>query len=350
MGYVRYLLAAIVVAYHCQMYRYITTIGGIAAVEAFFFISGFYMAAAYRNYEKNVSGAVSFWLSRFVRLYPLYIFVVILTCLFWLSGYSENAISTFNAFKDGPPGVPYFSNVSMLGLDVISIDEPTHLKLLVRQAWSVSAELVFYALVPVILQIRQRVLTLVILAFALKFLLTEMVGWRDAYFPFFSQIGYFFFGMWLFEFRRRLTWGRSYAIGSAALLTCYVIVSPFASFELDGIVQNCMMITAISIVMPSAFVHLNGKISSILGDLSYGVYIAHFLVIEVLTSAGAIDLKRGTLVAVIWQTFATIVTASALAAAFEFTLQRPIDRWRRRTFYRRSREGDTLATTRNASA
>lgn len=331
MGWLRFLLASLVVAYHCQFYRLHQTIGGLAAVEAFFFISGFYMAAAYPRYRGQFSPLL-FWLSRYFRLFPFYATVLACTWLCWLGGLPTNTTAIFNAF--GQADAPWLANISLLGQDLVSINERAHLMLPVRQSWSISAELVFYALVPFLLKrCNWQLLVLASLSFAAKTYFTASGDWRSAYFPFYSQAGYFILGVVLFRLRQELTWQKQAAPPLVALTSLYLCVSGFAAFELNGVVANLGMLLAIVITMPTAFEHSNGPVSNFLGDISYGVYLVHVLIIEVLISSGWIAYGGATRMSIVW-TFALVLFFSILTAAlFEVVIQEPIDRWRRKNFY-----------------
>jgi peptidoglycan/LPS O-acetylase OafA/YrhL len=331
MGWLRFLLAAIVVAYHCQFHRVYQTVGGLAAVEAFFFVSGFYMAAAYPRYQGRFS-ALLFWLSRYLRLLPFYLTVLALTWLFWLSGLATNKTAIFNAF--GAADAPWLANITLLGQDLIAVDERANLLLPVRQSWSISAELVFYLLTPLFLKCRNwQLIALAGLSFAVKTYFTVSGDWRSAYFPFYSQVGYFILGILLFRLRAGTTWSKSAALPLLLLTSVYLCVSHFAALELDGVLPNFGMILAIAITMPTAFAHANQPASNFLGDISYGVYLVHVLMIEVLISLGWFSYDAASRPAIVGM-FILVLSLSALVAAiFEMVVQERIDRWRRKTFY-----------------
>jgi len=332
MGWLRFLLASLVVAYHCQIHRVHQTIGGLAAVEAFFFVSGFYMAAAYPRYQGRFS-ALLFWLSRYLRLFPFYATVLALTWLCWLGGLPTNTTSIFNAF--GQADAPWVANITLLFQDIVSINERANLMLPVRQSWSISAELVFYAFVPLFLKCRQRhLLVLALLSFAVKTYFAVSGEWRSAYFPFYSQAGYFILGIMLFRLRDNLTWQRSAALPLLALTSVYLCVSHFAAFELDGFLANAGMLLAVAITMPTAFEHSDQRVSNFLGDISYGVYLVHVLMIEVLISLGWFHYDAASRFGTI-RMFILVLSFSVLfSAIFEIAIQEPIDRWRRKMFYR----------------
>nr|QDP21119.1 acyltransferase [Bradyrhizobium cosmicum] len=333
MGWLRFLLASLVVAYHCQIHRLYQTIGGLAAVEAFFFVSGFYMAAAYPRYRGRFP-ALMFWLSRYLRLLPFYATVLFLTWLCWYGGLPTNATSIFNAFS--VDDAPWLANITLLGQDLIAINERANLLLPVRQSWSISAELVFYALTPFFLKRRNwQLIAIACLSFAVKAYFTISGDWRSAYFPFYSQVGYFILGIMLFRLRDRLTWQRSAAFPLLVLTSIYLCVSHFAAFELNGVLANAAMILAIAIAMPTAFEHSNQRVANFLGDVSYGVYLVHVLIIEVLISLGWFSYggSSQSSSSIIWMFVLVLSLSTIVAALFEVAIQDPIDRWRRQRFY-----------------
>ncbi|WP_456618750.1 acyltransferase family protein [Bradyrhizobium sp. P5_C12] len=339
MGSVRFLLAAIVVGFHCQFGVLHQTIGGLAAVEVFYIISGFYMAAAYERHYPGRPAA--FIASRFARLYPFYFTVLMATfALHWWNPANESGI--FNSFRTDTP--PYLINLSLLGLDLYSVMHSTTY-LLVPQAWSISAELVFYALLPALLLLNgKRLAGLVVAAFAIKMIILHFCEWQWAYFPFFSQIGYFGTGVLLFSLRDRLTWSTRAGYWLAGLYSLYLLGDHYADVDFHGgIVQGVPLVLVTCIVIPTLFKRINGPLSTALGDASYGVYLSHFLFIQIainlrlfdpitLTDPHSLSHWR-----ILLQTAGILLSSTAVALAFEFTAQQWIDRGRRSIFY--SREG-----------
>ncbi|KJV79044.1 hypothetical protein RMAECT_0858 [Rickettsia rhipicephali str. Ect] len=75
MGVVRLLFALSVVAVHSTSHPFLKFIGATIAVQSFFMISGFYMAMIQSNYISKIK----FWQSRYLSLYPTYIFCILVT-------------------------------------------------------------------------------------------------------------------------------------------------------------------------------------------------------------------------------------------------------------------------------
>ncbi|WP_161500075.1 acyltransferase [Bradyrhizobium sp. AC87j1] len=344
MGTVRFLLAAIVVGFHCQFGVIHQTIGGLAAVEVFYIISGFYMAAAYKRHYPGRPAA--FFASRFARLYPFYLAVLAATFALHLWN-PANESGIFNSLRTDER--PYVINLSLLGLDLYSAMHSTTY-LLVPQAWSISAEIVFYALLPALLLLNRKWLAgLVVAAFAIKMTILHVYEWKWAYFPFYSQIGYFGTGVVLFSLRDRLTWSTRTGYWLAVLYCLYLLGDVYADVDYHGgIVQGVPLVVATCIVIPTLFSRINGPLSTALGDASYGVYLSHFLFIQIAINLQFFDpitLTNPHIVShgrILFQTLGILLASTVIALAFEFTVQRWIDRARRSLFYNRKGPHDSF--------
>ncbi len=100
-----------------------------------------------------------------------------------------------------------------------------------------------------------------------------------------------------------------------------------------------MLVLATCIVIPTLFERINGPLSTALGDASYGVYLLHFLFIQIAIDLQIFDpitLTNPTSLShwrILFQTAGILFTCTVVALAFEFTVQRWIDRARRSVFY-----------------
>ena len=305
------------------------------AVEAFFVISGFYMALTFEAHYRGAGGVWKFYLSRIIRLYPLYLIALVLMAIIFrvavTSHWAINSSHSFDYFGQHVDVLQRVSVWSLLFQDLLSINEARELLLPLRQAWSISAELAFYFLTPVFLGVRKRHLAvLAILLFAAKAAVLQLYGFRAAYFPFPSQIGYFVLGILVYRMRQRLDFDRATARWLAigfALLTVSRLNLSFESPLLPMLpVPNALMIGLLCVAMPSATMHFRGKIAGLLGDISYGVYIIHLVVIDLLRAA-PIHVSRGLF------TLLALAVTAGLSLVFETAIQSPIDKLRRQLFY-----------------
>jgi len=333
MGYIRFLLAAAVLVSHAG--GGLPAMSAEGAVEAFFVISGFYMALTFEAHYDAPGGQLRFYLSRFTRLYPLYFCgLLVMLAVQALAATYHLAINTthsFNYFQHLQDGLQHAAVWSLLGQDLLSINPDRALSLPFRQAWSISAELVFYLSVPALLRLGNRSLWLIAaLLFALKYALLRQVGFDIAYFPFFSQMGYFVLGILTFRVRHRLTFGMATTRWLGLAFAAAAVSRLDLSFESVLVpvfpLAHVAMIALLCFAMPGVMQHTRGRADELAGNISYGIYLTHLVVIDLLRAAP-------------WHPHRTlfaataILVAAAVSMAFEFGVQSHIDGWRKRTFY-----------------
>jgi peptidoglycan/LPS O-acetylase OafA/YrhL len=90
MGLLRFLLAVSVILNHAGLLYGFGFVGGSTAVEAFFIISGFYITLILNEkYIKANNSYKLFITNRFLRLYPFYWIVLILSllCAYYIPNY-----------------------------------------------------------------------------------------------------------------------------------------------------------------------------------------------------------------------------------------------------------------------
>jgi peptidoglycan/LPS O-acetylase OafA/YrhL len=177
------------------LYHFGSTSSGLmdahTAVKVFFMISGFYMAMIiHQKYGHEPAGRRAFAINRFLRLYPLYAVLLILTISWYLV---RVALIGGNTPEPGILAMSenlgwwqivliWLSNLSLLGLDFVcswswvadglvflpalGASESTSTSLVttvwVVQAWSISMEILFYLSAPFLARCRTRTLIAVI--------------------------------------------------------------------------------------------------------------------------------------------------------------------------------------------
>lgn len=139
-GILRTILAVYVVLLHIFS---IPTLGNFA-VTFFFVLSGFLMTYIMQNtYQYNFNGVKLFWINRFLRLYPAYWIVLILSLIvvcFIDPSILNKSMFFPSSFKE------WFSNVSMIYFDIV----PHRAKpRVVPTSWALTNELVFYFLISI---------------------------------------------------------------------------------------------------------------------------------------------------------------------------------------------------------
>ena len=193
MGLIRFLLACAVVLGHSPGWGITPDkfasgfIQPYYAVQAFFVISGFYMALIH---EKYASKKWVFYVNRYSRLIVSYWIVALLT--FSLSRYLE---APFPQFKEGTPIVPLIANLSLFGADTVQFLNQVGW-ILVPQGWSLGSELWFYLIVPFIATRTRTILLLLVASFCVRLAIVNsdlpFFPWQQRFFP--AEIMFFLIG------------------------------------------------------------------------------------------------------------------------------------------------------------
>jgi peptidoglycan/LPS O-acetylase OafA/YrhL len=345
MGLVRMALAMAVLLGHLPLAHY-QFINAAAAVQGFYVVSGFYMALVLDGKYKN---AGLFYSNRLLRLAPTYI-VMMGVAAIALWGLNASATTTQEIFARAfshpmTALVMGLENIFVLGQELlfwITIgpdgalalnttgalpNQTTTLAwqaLLLPQAWSISMELMFYALAPWLARLSWRWLALIALA-SITLRLSGALApvsyaiWAGRLFP--TALFLFLFGMLAHRalpFVGRLT--KAFGWIANALVLAIVIALPLSG--IPGPAQRWIVYFAIAIASPFLFnAFKDNRIDRWIGDLSYPLYLAHLAVIGVVLTffAGAP-----------WAVWAAIGTSLALAGLLLVLVEHPVDRWRQR--------------------
>lgn len=118
---------------------------GAYAVHGFFILSGYLMTYIMLNsYGYSIKGLRSFALNRFLRLYPGYWFILILTAIaiFWFGEENAAKYRTFIRFPDSP--ISLFQNLSLIYFDLFPGDVSPRMA---PPTWALTIELFFYLLI-----------------------------------------------------------------------------------------------------------------------------------------------------------------------------------------------------------
>lgn len=303
------------------------------AVQSFFVVSGFYMALVLN--EKYGPG--SYWLfisNRLLRLWPAYFVVLILSLAVvdhWRS------IAELRWFD-----IAFFaaSQLLIVGQDLYlflyvngghlsftahytTVSTPLYIYAPVWPAWSLGPEIYFYLLAPILVRRGPKLITAIILAsLTLRMTLQFVFGlsdtpWSFRFFP--SEIALFLSGsLGYYVYAAKDAAQRRHVRATLAAVTVLL----FACLSInrwDGISRLCSMsfLAAVVVGIPRLFeLTRNLEFDRYLGELSYPLYICHFLFAFLLLP----------------NTFTLVYLALALSLAMSVVLyhfvDRPIDRWR----------------------
>jgi len=301
LGLIRLLLALSVVFSHSEPFVLTGTsfAGGLVAVEAFFIISGFYMALVLES--KYSDKTMAFYRNRFLRIFPTYWTILLLAVVATLF-FGENKLEKLidGNFSVGTLILMLVSNAMIFGSDMMmffstGIDglfvtgnfQNEEVKLYeyhyIPQAWTLPLELIFYLIVPFFSRKLHIIIALLIVSLLIKVLTLQAFGridpWIYRFFP--SELMMFCLGM----LSHRLYLLMKGRIRSAYLgpIALFIIACCTIWFEsIAGSMQFRMAAYFLMMVIfiPVIFDHFrHNDFDQMIGELSYPIYLCHLIVI-----------------------------------------------------------------------
>ena len=349
MGTLRLLLACTVVIGHSSPLFGFIGLNGYA-VPAFFIISGFYMNLILDTTYNRPGGTWLFYSNRFLRLFPIYWSVLIMYAVVAHLPYTESqninryvydASLHFSHATDGSPASLWaiIPNLLTLGSDwfrlfaadalsgTLTLLRPTtdlkvntdvYLYLIMPPNWSLGVELVFYAIVPLLMRVRTWSLILIFLLFAGVHHLMQFwnVSWNYLPSPF--NIPFFLIGMFAFRCTPQFLSGPRPLVWVAAAYPFIVglffqhmqgLLAPWNGWPFWG---------AFGLGLPALFIVTKDiKWDSEVGNLSYPVYLVHW------------RFAWGCLMFGWAQPIAAILLSVGTSWCLLKIIDEPVERWRR---------------------
>ncbi len=325
----------------------------VIAVRSFFVISGFYMALIlsqrYAHYRDFVS-------SRFLRLYPLYWAVLLLTIL---AGIGAHFVSghwgELQDFVAAWPQLDWSSRLAVIGSNLtiigrntlmfLGIDPQSGLLtyaqsyelpvwpfLLIPQAWTLGIEIAFYLLAPFLVKLRSGWLALLLAgSIALRYYLVaqgyDSVLWTYRFFP--TELVYFLFGIFAYRIYVRLP--HTPLVKYLGLTAFYLAVAMLWGFnyvprywDIQLVQLEWLYYPLLAALIPFIFVYSkNLRFDRIIGEYSYPVYIIHILI---LNTVGALFLTK--YVSNDWLALGVFAVSMAASWVLLRWVQEPADRKR----------------------
>jgi peptidoglycan/LPS O-acetylase OafA/YrhL len=357
MGFLRVFLAIVVIINHTGPLFGLVFTDAYIAVKIFFIISGFYMALILNEKYTGPGSCRLFFTNRFLRLYPTYwrvvVFSVGASLAFhhyldytlvlgpWLTHahkLTDSSILTFVAANMLIFGQDFlfFTSLSpetgQLVLDANSMAaiQPAWFYLAAPQAWTLSVELTFYLIAPFVIRRGLGTLMLLIAASlavraAVWLAALPLDPWCQRFTP--AELCFFLPGVVCYHIYVRLKTSRprpavlkAITFPYLAFLLLYQFIPGEASFTKD---YATYLMTVIA--LPFLFYYTKSiKWDRRVGELSYPIYISHWLVIVVMRyffSPG-------------WMPAMSIVGTLALSVLITVFFNNPIERYRQKRVLR----------------
>ncbi|MBM3796829.1 MAG: acyltransferase [Acidobacteria bacterium] len=354
MGCCRLALALAVVLVHGGGFS--PMIGGALAVQAFFVISGFYMALVLHT--KYPPGPKSYWIfisNRLIRLWPVYALVLALAAaVFWWgwpahvkrSGLFSAWVEHWDTLAFSTKAILGGANLFFLGQDWLmfaAVDPQTgllHLTadftkeplpafvfLVLPPSWSLGVELTFYLIAPLLVRRSVRCLVgLIAASFLVRFATYAMFHhhdpWSYRFFP--AELAFFLFGVLAHRLSMTmplsLDEARRRQIGTGALVVVLLLLGTLR------ISKDYAVLAAFALCLPFIFeATKSNHLDRTIGELSYSVYLGHAFLAPVLLAGFQ---RLGWVLSPVVFSGALALASLALAAALHLGVERPIDRFR----------------------
>jgi peptidoglycan/LPS O-acetylase OafA/YrhL len=324
MGRYRFLLAILVVLSHAgfDMLGYNP---GPVAVVSFLLLSGYVMTVLIRKYYADPNRIGDFYLDRAARLFPQFIFYLLLTL---------GLVSAFNVSS------PFLTGCTIgkigLNLPILPLDFFQLIGLgdcmLVPQAWSLGLELSFYIVVPILIILVTRFgCSLMALGSIGVFVLaylgvfdTDIYGYRllpGTLFIFLAGAAFAQPNL-LWRHFPWFVWIGSIILYGIAHLEPFIVTLPYNKEVLLGLVVG---IPALAFLRMGKYT----PVDEFFGNLSYGMFLNHFLCLYTMKLLD-IEINR-------FRPFILLLAISTLlSAASYYAIERPALLWRRKLRYHRT--------------
>ena len=350
MGFFRVYLALCVIQAHSNdiFPRWFPTLNGREAVQAFYVISGFYIAMILNLKYVGPGQTRTFYVNRILRLWPPYLVVATLAAiLMYRTGALSPMIEQIRSFPLAAQLLIAFSNLFIIGQDALwflrfdpgSISfapfEASDLTngykyVLLVVMFTVAIEFLFYAVAPLIVRKLRNVFVFAGIGLAYHVVLVLIgerhVAYTYQFFP--SAIWFFAIGILAFHaYRRYRDALTSRALHMAFATVALVILVNFAGKKLF-FPEDRMAYVTLAIACALPVLHALTQriwIDRSVGELSYGMYLVHVPVIyayqDYLSSIQAVPMA---------------LLSIAAAALLFVVIERPIDRLRQHLVERKS--------------
>ncbi len=277
LGTARLLLALAVAASHAKLLLWDLN-PGVISVICFYLISGYVMSGLIRRHYSQPSLAWAFYADRTIRLLPQYLFYACMTLVWHLYSQTNTPF-----LARSPSSGDLLNNLLIVPLNYYMFNG-SDLYTLIPPAWSLGAELQFYILAPFLLLWPKRLFGIGLIGLAVYLaalsgvINSDWFGYRLL--P--GVLLFFVLGACLQHQHQNHQHGhaRSMTVGVAAAVALGAVLLNF-----NGILRTPYNFeTMLGLILGLALLQTVAKRTanrwdSFAGDISYGVFLNHFLIL-----------------------------------------------------------------------
>ena len=290
-GYFRFILASFVFASHVGISIQQHFNLGVFAVVCFFILAGFVVTGLLdKFFYQDKFLYAKFYFERFLRIFPQYLFILFLTLIFLL--YTKFKIINFDSLN-------IVSNISIIFLNFVDLID---IQVLIPPAWSLGIELKAYLVLPFIIIFKP--IKIIIAISSLVVFLLAVLGFINTDLYLFNLIPGVLFMFVLGSSIYNITVKKNH--NPDLFDKCFpVVVYLFMAFLIITIGMHKKLLNSdlmeiglgVMLGFPAIVFIAKSNIifpfNSLLGDLSYGLFLSHFLVIWMVSYFLGIDLHTG---------------------------------------------------------
>ena len=300
MGSLRFFLALSVIFAHAGAFMGLVLGDGRLAVQTFYMISGFYMSLVWTDkYSKLPNPVTTFYVSRALRIYPMYFLVLAVMVLAGaLFGFNNPAFHFFDATKalGWPTAVwVYLTQLTLIGMETpLFHNFELHNYMVLPVAWTLGLELTFYLLVPFLLSRLSILITVLVISLVARIAIfsngpTDVTAlndtlWSYRFFPF--EIAMFLAGSLAHRIYAQLPKElvKLTAKPEVYFLSAFGMIGGLCYFGLlvtyFGEAMYWLYYVMVFVGIGVLFQHTKiSKRDNYIGELSYPMYISHIPVL-----------------------------------------------------------------------
>jgi peptidoglycan/LPS O-acetylase OafA/YrhL len=279
LGFFRFYLALFVVYSHLAGDGRFKYAGGYA-VFGFYIISGYLMTYLMnRRYGYSKSGMQQYAINRFLKIFPVYWLIAIVTLISLLSGF----VSVHPAMRLPSTAHEIFSNIFILGLSPSFDAAGVTMARLVPPAWALHVELCFYIAIGLFLGRSKQIAVAWFAVASVYHAVAWGAGW-ERYSSLMAASLPFSVGALIFHFGHRLSGlvPRS-ELFALCLLFGYpalVLVAGYLPMSVEHVPAylNIGVCAVLVVVLKDLRIAKFRRLDEFLGGLSYPIYLTHWLI------------------------------------------------------------------------